>query len=126
MHYTQAFERARAALLVMRRSFVSLKTRIFIPLYPTLVCHHLECAILASSTYLKKDIDHLERLQRLAVRTVKGCRGLFHDEGLETLNRRILGGVDFWRLVIFWSHGGQFVRQNHLSTNWLSILIKCT
>ncbi len=44
--------------------------------FTTLVRPHLEYAIQASSPFVKKDIDHLERLQRLATRMVKGCREL--------------------------------------------------
>ncbi len=33
-----------------------------------------------------KDIDHLERLQRLATRMVKGCRGLSYEDRLEKLS----------------------------------------
>ncbi len=65
-HCAQAFKRARAALFLIRRTFVTLTPEIFIPLYSTLVHPHLEYAIQASSPYLKKNIDHLERLQRLA------------------------------------------------------------
>ncbi len=40
----------------------------------------------ALSPYFKKDIDHLERLQRLATQMVKGCRGLSYEERLEELS----------------------------------------
>ncbi len=86
LHCAQALKRVRAALFLMRRSFVTLKPEIFIPLYSTLVHPHLEYAIQASSPYLNKEIDHLERLQRLATRMVKGCRGLSYDERLEKLS----------------------------------------
>ncbi len=97
MHCAQAFKTARAALFLIRRSFVTLTPEIFIPLYSTLVRPHLEYAIQASSPYLKKDIDHLERLQWLATRMVKGCRGLSYEDkpeklGLFSLARRRLRG----------------------------------
>ncbi len=79
----QVFKRTRVALLLIRRSFVTLTPEIFIPLYSTLIRPHLEYAIQASSPYLKKDIDDLERLQRLAPRMVKGWRGLSYEERLE-------------------------------------------
>ncbi len=59
----QAFKRARAALFLIRRSFVTLTPEIFIPLYSTLDRPHLEYAIQASSPHLKKDVYRLERLQ---------------------------------------------------------------
>ncbi len=52
-----------------------------IPLYSALVRPHLEYAIQTSSPYFKKDIAHLERLQRLATRVVNSCRGLSYEYG---------------------------------------------
>ncbi len=86
LYCAQAFKRARAALFLIRRSFVTLIPEIFITPYLTSVRSHLEYAIQASSPYLKKDIDHLERLHRLTTRMVKGCRGLYYGERLERLN----------------------------------------
>ncbi len=86
MPYTPAFKRARAALFMIRRSFVNLKPEILTHLYSTLVSPHLEYAMQASSPYLKKDIDHLERLQRLATRMVKGYRVLSYEERIEKLS----------------------------------------
>ncbi len=83
IHCTQAFKKARSGLFLIRISFVTLTPDIFIPLYSTLVRPHLEYAIQASSPYLRKDVDHLKRLQRLATRMVKGCRGLSYEERLE-------------------------------------------
>ncbi len=79
MRCVQAFKRARIALFLMSRSFVALTPEIFIPLYSILVRPHHEYAIQASCPYLKIDIDHLERLQRLATRMVKGCRDLSYE-----------------------------------------------
>ncbi len=66
IHCAQAFKKARSALFLKRRSFVTLTPDIFIPLYSTLLPPHLQCAIQGSSPYLKKDVDHLERLQSFA------------------------------------------------------------
>ncbi len=63
----------------IRQSGVTLTPEIFIPLYSTLVRPHREYAIQASSYYLKKDIDHSERRQRLVTRMTKGCRGLVYE-----------------------------------------------
>ncbi len=76
----QAFKKARSALFLIRRSFVTLTPDIFNPLYLILARPHLKYAIQASSPYLKKDVDPLERLQRLATRMVKDCRGLSDEE----------------------------------------------
>ncbi len=53
---------------------------------PVFMVHHLEYAIQVSSPFLKENVDHLECLQRLATRTVKGGRGLSYEERLERLN----------------------------------------
>ncbi len=42
---------------------------------------HLEYAIQPKSNNSKKDIYHLERIQRAATRWVKGLRGLTYEEG---------------------------------------------
>ncbi len=72
VHRIAAVKKARAALFLVKRSFVSLKPAVFLPLYCNLVRPHLEYAIQATSPYLKKDIYHTERFQRLATRMVKG------------------------------------------------------
>ncbi len=51
-----------------------------------LVRPHLEYAIQANCPYLKKDIYHLERIQRVATRWVKGLRDLSYEERLRELN----------------------------------------
>ncbi len=86
MHCTQAFKKCLASLFLIRRSCVTLTPEIIIPLYSTLEFPHLEYAIQASSPYLKKGIDHLKRLQRLAARMVVGCRGQSYEEEVEELS----------------------------------------
>ncbi len=71
---------------MIRRSFATLTPDIVIPMHLSLARPHLEYAIQASSTCVKQDVDHLERLQRLATRMVKCCRCLSHEERFEKLN----------------------------------------
>ncbi len=52
---------------------------------------HLEYAIQANCPYLKKDINHLERIQRAATRWMKGLRGLIFEERLQALKLQPLG-----------------------------------
>ncbi len=66
MYCAHALKRARAALFMIRRSFVTLTPDIVIPPYSTLVRPHREYAIQPSSPYLKNDIDHLKSLERQA------------------------------------------------------------
>jgi len=45
----------------------------------------LEYAIQSWSPYLRKDIDHLERVQRRATKLVKGLKSLSYDKRLQVL-----------------------------------------
>ncbi len=63
-----AANKARGMLYFIKRSFTCLTKEIFVPLYSALVRHHLEYAMQANCPYLKKDINHLERIQRAATR----------------------------------------------------------
>ncbi len=58
---------------------------IFVPLHSALVRPHLEYAIQATYPYLKKDINHQEKIQRAATRWVRGLRGLTYEERLKAL-----------------------------------------
>ncbi len=55
---------------MIRRSFQDLSKSAFIPLYGALVRPHLEYDLSACSPNLVADINHLERIQRLATRLV--------------------------------------------------------
>ncbi len=61
---------------MIRRSFQDLSKSAFIPLYWALVRPHLEYGMPACSPNLVADINHLERIQRLATRMVTGIRHL--------------------------------------------------
>ncbi len=72
-----AANKARGMLYLITRSFTCLTKEIFLPLYRALVRPHLEYA---KCPYFKKDIYHLERIQRAATRWVKGLRDLSYEE----------------------------------------------
>ncbi len=55
------------------------------PLYLVLVRPILEYSLQAIPSYLGRDIDLLERLQRLAIRMVKSLRGLSYGERLRRM-----------------------------------------
>ncbi len=78
-------------LYFIKRSITCLTKKIFVPLYSALVRPHLEYAIRANCPYLKKDINHLERIQRAATRWVKGSWGLTYEERLQALKLQPLG-----------------------------------
>ncbi len=63
-----AANKARGMLYFIKRSFTSLTKESFVPLYSALVRLHVEYVIQANFPYLKKDINHLERIQRAATR----------------------------------------------------------
>ncbi len=85
-----AANKARGMLYLIKRSFTCLTKEIFLPLYRALVRPHLEYAIQANCPYLKKDIYHLERIQRTATRWVKGLWDLSYEERLKELKLQSL------------------------------------
>ncbi len=85
-----AANKARGMLYLIKRLFTYLTKEIFVPLYRALVRPHLEYAIQANGPFLKKDIYHLERIQRAATRWVKGLRDLSYEERLKELKLQAL------------------------------------
>ncbi len=72
VNFLTAANKARGMLYFIKRSFTCLTKEIILPLHRALVRPHFEYAIQANCPYLKKDIYHLERIQRAATRWVKG------------------------------------------------------
>ncbi len=92
---TKAANKARRLIFMIRRPFQDLLKSAFILLYEALVRPHLEYGLPACSPNLVADINHLERIQRLASRLVTGMPHLPYDEilqrlGLHSLQRRLL------------------------------------
>ncbi len=86
-------------LYFIKRSFTCLTKEIFLPLYRALVRPHLEYAIQANSPYLKKNIYHLERIQRAATRWVEDLRDLSYEERLREVKQQILKSFDPYHVV---------------------------
>ncbi len=61
---TEAANKARRLIFMIRHSFQVLSKSAFIPLYEALVCPHLEYGMPACSPNPVADINHLERIQR--------------------------------------------------------------
>ncbi len=85
-----AANKAREMLYFIKMSFTCLTKKIFISIYRALVRPHLEQSIQVNCPYLKKDIYHLERIQRAATRWVKGLRDLSYEDRLRKLKLQSL------------------------------------
>ncbi len=83
--------KVRGMLYFIKRSLTCLTKEIFVPLYSGLERPHLEYAIEANCPYLKKGINHLERIQRAATLCVKGLKGLTYEERLQALKLQSQG-----------------------------------
>ncbi len=86
---TEVANQARRLFSMIRRSFQDLSKWAFIPLYEALVRPHLEYGM----PNRVADINHLERIQRLATRLVTDNRHLPYEErpqrmSLHSLQRR--------------------------------------
>ncbi len=62
----------------------------FVPLYYSLTRPHLEYAIQNTFSYLKKDVDYVERVQPLATSKVKGTNTISYAERLSELDLQTL------------------------------------
>ncbi len=82
---TEAENKARRLIFLIRRSFQDLPKSAFIPLYGALVRPHLKYGMSACSPNLVADSNHLERIQTLATRFVTGMRHLPYEERLQRL-----------------------------------------
>ena len=85
---------------MIRRNITYKDKSLIVPLYKAIVRPHLEYCIQAWSLYLRKDIDMLEKIQRIqrrAIKLIPGLRDLRYEErlkecGLTTLETRRLRG----------------------------------
>ncbi len=77
---TEAANKARRFILMVRRSSQDISKSAFIPLCGALVRPHLEYGMSACSQNLTADINHRERTQRLATRLVTGMRHFPYEE----------------------------------------------
>ena len=80
--------------------------RILNYIYKGFIRSHMEYAIQAWSPYFKKDIDHLEKIQRMTTKLVHGYRKLTYEErlrrlGLTTLQQPRLRGdlIETYKIV---------------------------
>ncbi len=86
-------------LFYLKQSFAALTPSIFLPLHKTFIRPHLECAIQATHPILCRDAEALEKVQKLALKFVKGLRHVPYEAALKQFrlfslsHRRIRGDL---------------------------------
>ena len=91
-----AASKGNQVLRMIRRNITYKEKSLIAPLYKAIVRPHLELCIQAWSPYLRKDIDMLEKRQRIATKLIPGLRDLHsrteRTTKLPTLETRRLRG----------------------------------
>ena len=81
-----AAARGRRALFQLKGSIRSRSAKVFLPLYKSMVRPHLEYCVQVWSPFYSKDKDQIERVQRMATRWIKECRGMTYEARLQYLD----------------------------------------
>ncbi len=94
-----AANKARRMLFYLKRSFAALTPSIFLPLYKTFIRPYLKFSIQATHPIICRDAKALEKVQKLALKFLKGLRHVPYEAALKQLrlfsrtHRRIRGDL---------------------------------
>ena len=102
----KAANKARGELFKLRNGVTCRKRSVFLPMYSSIVRPHLEYCVQAWAPYYQKDIDCLEKVQRLATRMIEGQVGKAYEQRLNSfelfsLKRRRMRGdlIETFKIV---------------------------
>ncbi len=80
-----AANKARRMLFYLKRSFPALTPSIFLSLYNVFIRPHLQYAIQATHPILSRDAEPLEKVQKIALKFLKGLRHVPYEAALHQL-----------------------------------------
>ena len=81
----RAAQKARGELFRLCGTISSREAQVLIPLYKSIVRPHLEYCVQAWAPFLRKDMEVLEKVQKLATRMVRGLRMESYERCLQIL-----------------------------------------